>query len=48
MLALLPFLSFCQITPDINSGDPRFPFPQFLAYDNTDVSLGNLDIQVAL
>ena len=27
---------------DINSGNPKFPFPQFLAYENKDATLGNL------
>lgn len=31
-LAMVPALSPAQITVDINSGNPNFPFPQFLDY----------------
>jgi len=34
--------SFSQINIDINSGNPSFPFPQFLKYESTDHSLENL------
>lgn len=36
------FSTFSQITVDINSGDPAFPFPQFLAYESENHFLGNL------
>ena len=36
-----------QITVDINSGNPAFPFPQFLAYESNTHSLGNLGTQNA-
>ncbi len=31
-----------QVTPYVNSGNPKFPFPQFLPYDNGQEKLGNL------
>ena len=45
--ASLIFLFFksmllAQITVNINSGNPAFPFPQFLAYENPTQKLGNL------
>ncbi|MGB7566441.1 MAG: glycosyl hydrolase family 8, partial [Chitinivibrionales bacterium] len=46
-LASLIFLFYksmllAQITVNINSGNPAFPFPQFLAYENPTQELGNL------
>src|SRR5690554_4018713 len=39
---------FGQVTVHINSGDPNFPFPQFLEYSyGSSHSLGNLDTQNA-
>ena len=44
MFTLLFFLAisgslFSQVPVDVNSGNLRFPFPQFLAYENKDASL---------
>ncbi len=33
LLILSPILIYSQVGVDINSGDPDFPFPQFLAYE---------------
>lgn len=44
---LLSLQIVAQVTVDINSGNPNFPFPQFLAYENKDASLGNLGTQNA-
>ena len=46
-LFLLPVTFFAQVTVDINSGNPTFPFPQFLAYESDSHSLGNLATQNA-
>lgn len=49
----LVFVSFSQpptnpeVFVDINSGNPAFPFPQFLAYESTNHKLGNLATQNA-
>ena len=43
---LLPLLVFSQVPVDINSGNPAFPFPQFLAYEyEGNHRLGNLGTQ---
>ncbi len=42
ILLLFGSLGYSQVPANINSGDPAFPFPQFLPYENKDGSLGNL------
>ena len=43
LLLSLPQILNAQITVDINSGNPNFPFPQFLPYtDGPTHNLGNL------
>ncbi|MGN6646077.1 MAG: glycosyl hydrolase family 8, partial [Cytophaga sp.] len=45
---LASFFTSGQVTVQINSGNPNFPFPQFLSYDfNGTHSLGNLATQNA-
>ena len=46
-ILLLPLFVFSQVPVDVNSGDPAFPFPQFLAYESESHSLGNLATQNA-
>lgn len=42
-LLLVSATLIAQVTVDVNSGDPRFPFPQFNAYSSSNGhSLGNL------
>jgi Glycosyl hydrolases family 8 len=33
VILILPQLLFSQVAPNINSGNPAFPFPQFAAYE---------------
>ncbi|KZS39403.1 hypothetical protein AWE51_12750 [Aquimarina aggregata] len=48
LLVLFPFFLHSQVPTDINSGNPNFPFPQFLAYEyNTSHRLENLANQNA-
>ena len=42
LFILFKLTVFSQITVNINSGNPAFPFPQFLAYDNPTQKLDNL------
>jgi uncharacterized repeat protein (TIGR01451 family) len=42
ILFLFNGMLLSQITVNINSGNPAFPFPQFLSYDNPTQKLGNL------
>ena len=45
-LLFVTFSAVAQVTVDINSGDPQFPFPQFLPYTSDNGhSLGNLATQ---
>jgi uncharacterized repeat protein (TIGR01451 family) len=42
IVSVLNVLSFAQITVNINSGNPVYPFPQFQPYANPTDTLGNL------
>lgn len=48
IFVLITLLAKAQVTVQINSGNPNFPFPQFLSYDFDGThSLGNLGTQNA-
>lgn len=35
--------SFCQVPPNVNSGNPNFPFPQFIGYTGGKNTLANMN-----